>query len=226
MRNHKALSTIAALTIVGSSLAIGLCLNGGAGPHLEPSGYRELGRVFARETLSLLRPGGAIMVITRDTAAFPNPASDILFASFKREVSKAGAKIDSVQALQLDPLRPVSVPPGDFFRWIKNSDQGSVIVSFLGPPLLSDAQLSQLGQVKPAIVALCSGAVRDQADLRSLFSEHLLRAAVISKRPATAFGSPPASEQESFDRLYALISTSNLSTLPPNLTNPSPPGEP
>jgi len=70
-------------------------------------------------------------------------------------LAKAGVKIDSIQALEVDPLRPVAVPAGDFFQWIKNSTKGSVIVSLMGPPMLNETQLEQLGEVKPAIVAFC-----------------------------------------------------------------------
>ena len=45
-------------------------------------------------------------VITRDTAAFQNPASDVLLKSFRNELSRNGAKIDVVQSIAVDPLRP------------------------------------------------------------------------------------------------------------------------
>ena len=52
--------------------------------------------------------------------------------------------------------------------------------------MLNETQVSRLGEIKPAIIALCSGPVREQVDLRTLFSQHLLRAAVVSRRPVLA----------------------------------------
>src|SRR5579859_5757809 len=196
MRDNKAISSIAALVALGSILTLGFYASGGFRPHLDPVPPHAVGRVLAAQTLSLLKPGGSLTVITRDTATFQNPASDILLDSLRNALTKAGVKIDSLQTLQIDPLRPVAVPPGDFFQWIKNATKGSVIVSLMGPPLLTDAQLAQLGEVKPAIVAFCSGPVRDQVDLRSLFSRGLLQAAVVNKREAASKSGAHLSERE------------------------------
>jgi hypothetical protein len=213
MRDNKAISAIASVVLLGSSLAIGLCFAGGFGPRIDSAPYREAGRTLARQTLALLKPGGSITVITRDTAAFENPASDILLASFRKELARSGAKVDSLQALQIDPLRPAEVPAGDFFQWIKTTAKGNVLVSFMGPPILNETQLAQLGEVKPAIVALCSGSMRDRVELRSLFSKGLLHAAVISKRPVPIKIDHSLSDREAFDRLFVEATAENLSAL-------------
>ncbi len=213
MRDNKVISIAAALVTVGSCLGLVYGLTGGFGPHLDARSHRAVGQVLAAQTLNLLKPGGLVTVITRDTTTFANPASDVLLDSFRKQLAKAGVKIDSMQRIQIDPLRPLAVPAGDFFQWIKNSAKGSVIVSFMGPPALSETQSAQLGEVKPAIVAFCPGAVRELVDLRSLFARGLLQAAVVSKRGAGGQRSGHLSEQAAFDQQFALVTPANLATL-------------
>src|SRR5690242_9807238 len=124
MRDNKAISTVAGLVALGSGATLVFCVNGGFGPHLDPAPHAAAGRVLAQQALSLLKPGGSMTVITRDTRTFQNPATDVLLSNLRKQLAKAGVKIDSLQALEVDPLRPVAVPAGDFFQWIKNSSKG------------------------------------------------------------------------------------------------------
>ncbi len=198
---------------LGSLLATGYCLSGGFGPRLEPEPFRETGRVLARQTLALLKPGGHVTVVTRDTVTFQNPATDIQFNSLRRELTRAGVKLDTVEALQIDPLRPMTVPAGDFFQWIKKAEPGSVIVSLIGPPMLNESQIAQLGGVQPAIVAFCSGPARDQVDLRALFAQKLLRAAVVSKYPRSVSAVRSGDPRAAFDREFLEVTPENLAVL-------------
>jgi hypothetical protein len=213
MRDNKAVATLAGLAVAASVAGLLFSVSGGFGPRLEPGPFREAGRVLAQQALSQLKPGGTLTVITRDTAAFQNPASDVLFGSFQRQLKKNGAKVDSIQLIEVDPLRPMSVPAGDFAQWIKKGSKGSVIVSLMGPPLLNETQFSSLGEVKPAIIALCSGAVRTQVDLRALFAQGLLRAAIISRDSASARRAAPANDRDAFDQQFVAVTTDNLAAL-------------
>lgn len=214
MRNNRAIAVISALAIFGSATSLVWTLKGGLGPRLETAPFREAGRVLAQQSLSQLKPGGLLTVITRDTTAFQNPASDVLLKSFRAELSRNGVKIDALESIQVDPLRPVSVPPGDFFQWINKSAKGSVLVSFMGPPVLDETQVSRLGEIKPAIVALCSGPVREQVNLRALFSQGLLRAAVVSRRPVLARSANSSTDRDAFDREFVAVTTDNAMALP------------
>jgi hypothetical protein len=116
--------------------------------------------------------------------------------------------------IQVDPLRPVAVPPGDFFELIRRSSAEHVLVSLLGPPLLTEEQRNRLGRVKPKIVAFCSGSVAENIHLRQLFDAGLLHAAIVNKPPsATAIGNHQ-SVPDTFDQLYLAVRAANLSTLP------------
>jgi hypothetical protein len=212
MRESKAVNVLASLVILGAGGAGLLAWRGGLPPRLNPKPHAAVGQALARQALALLKPGGQITVITRDTTWFKNPASDVQLASFQRAIRKAGAVIGAIHALQADPISPVGVPSGDFFDFIRNTAPGNVIVSFMGPPLLSEAQRGQLGQSLPDIVAFCSGSLPERVDLRALFDQGLLRAAVVSRRPRSAL--KPTTLQEWFDRSYVAVTAANLNDLP------------
>ncbi len=218
MRDSKAVNLVAGLVAVGAWTAMILALPGVLGPRLDSRPHEAAGWMMARQALGLLKPGGKITVITRDTAAFKNPAVDIQLASFKRTLRQAHTTIAAVRALQIDPLKPVEVPPGDFLELIRHTPGESVIVSFMGPPLLSEAQARQCGASKPGVVAFCSGSLPDQVDLRWLFERGLLQAAVVT-RPNPA-ASQPRDLQGWFDRCFVAVTSAS----DPNLAARGAPG--
>ena len=83
-------------------------------PRVDKKLATEIGRILALESLKLLGPGGKLTVIARDPEAFPQPTLALSLASLQRELKRAGAEIRSTQLIQLDPIRPSEVPPGDF----------------------------------------------------------------------------------------------------------------
>src|SRR5437667_3858668 len=120
MRNRISTDIVAILT-ASTALAAIILSSWEFGPPVDRKLHSEIGRVLAKEALSLLRPGGQITVITRDTEAFPQPALDVLLKTFQQEIRRAGDIKVGIQIVQLDPLRPVEVPPGDFYELIRRS---------------------------------------------------------------------------------------------------------
>jgi len=173
---------VVVLTTIAAWSLLCLSLHGGLGPRVDRGPYEASGRLMAQQALAWLEPGGQITIITRDTTTFKNPASDIQLASFRKTINQVHAAIRSLHELQVDPLRPIAVPSIDFCEVIRNTPPGSVIVSFMGPPLLTEADRYRLGDIQPAIVAFCSGSLPELGDLRSLFEQGLLRAAVVDRR--------------------------------------------
>ncbi len=167
---------------------------------------------MAQQALTLLKPGGQITIIARDTSTFKNPASDVQMASFRKALRQRRVEVRSVLLLQVDPLRPVRIPETDALQALRNTPAGSVIVSFMGPLILSDAQRLKLGEVKPAVVAFCSGTPSGLMDLRPFFAQGLLQAAVVEK-PAlsSATRSDVGAEAR---RSFLTITAANLEQLP------------
>ena len=210
MRNSNSTDIVSIMVASAACAAIFLS-SWDFGPSVDRKLHSEIGRVLAKEALNLLRPGGQITVITRDTEAFPQPALDILLTSFQEELRRGGDFNVGTQTLQLDPLRPVEVPPGDFYELIRRSTAERIIVSFLGPPVLTQEQRGALGRVKPKIIAFCSGNLAETLDLSELFSEGLLHVAVVNRPASPATGDTRPNSPGTFDRLYRVV-RADLST--------------
>lgn len=213
MRNAKVAGTIALLASA-ASLFIILAVVWPMRPGLNRSLHRAIGSAIAKQAIQLLGQGGNIALITRDTESFPQPALDVLLASFTKEAGRAGAKIVSIQRMQVDPLRPVEVPPGDFFEVLRKASAGTVVVSLLGPPMLAEDQWARLRPLKAKVVAFCPGTLVETVDLRRLFENGCLHAAVVSRRLSTSESKDQHPVQQEFEALYAIVSSSDLSQLP------------
>lgn len=200
MKRSRFLVPIALLVFLGSLLVIGVHLVS-TSPRVDRRIHEALGRAMAQEALKLLGNSGNVLVISRDTSTFPQPAMDFALEQFTQEVRRAGATLKVTKTLQEDPLRPVQVPAGDFHELLRRAAVGDVIVSFMGPPLLFDEQRAKLGDVKPKVVAFCPGMLVEQLDLRALGEQGLLHAAVVA-RPVSQL----SQGKESFEDLYARVS--------------------
>lgn len=209
MRDSKVLGVAAGLVTLTSWGVFWVLHQGGFGPTTNPKPHEATGWMMAQQALQLLKPGAQLVVITRDTTSFKNPASDFQLAAFKQTLRKASVVISKMQALQVDPLRPVEVPPGDFFELIRNTPKGGVIVSFMGPPLLSEAQRKQLGEIKPSVLAFCPGSLPETVDLRTLFDQGLLHAAIVSRTNVLRTANAPRDFQQWFDQSFVAITASN-----------------
>lgn len=212
MRNHKPTNIVAGITALAAAVWLVFSL-ADMPPGADLNAPRAAGWALGEETLALLKPGGHVTVITWDTASFAHPEADALLKSFTRTLRKSNVEIESVHQLQVDPLRPIEVPAGDFFEFIRTASSGSVIVSFLGPPLLNDDQRSRLGDVKPKIVALCPGALPAQIDLRVLFQAGILHAAVVSNPELAREHSDPGDPRVCFEKHYKRVTASDVASL-------------
>ncbi len=210
--NSKATRLVSLGVILAAAGAIYL-LNHETPPSFEAHPHIATGAVMAELALGLLPSGGRLVVIKRDTKTFENPASVAQFTAFQQAVSHAGVTIAAVQEIHVDPLRPVAVAPGDFFDMLRKAPEGTVIVSFMGPPTLSDEQRAKLGPPRAKVVAFCAASSPAPAELRAIFDQQLLAAAVISRHDAPAPGTGPKSNQDWFQRSFLTITPANLNSL-------------
>jgi len=186
-------------------------------PRFDRGPHRALGLVLGQETLKLQQPGGRVILITRGTGMFKTPAFEAQAEGLRQALRKARVEIADTRLLNVDPLRVLSVPPGDFFELLRKGSEKDVIVSLLGPPVLDAGQLAKLDGNRPRVVAVCSGSMPRQVDLKRLFDEKLIHAAVISRdQPAAASA---AGATSAFARCFKLITPDNLEELPPLLSD-------
>lgn len=181
-------------------------------PPIDPRPHQGLGAAMAAEALKLMEPDARLIVITRDQESFVLPATAVQLESFLKAIKAAGKSPHTIRAMKVDPLRVVAVPPGDFFDMLRQGRENDVIVSFLGPPTLNADQMARLGARRSRVVALCSGAMPARVDLKRLFEQKLLHAAIISRPDAPAqasAGNPDAA----FEQFFKVVTAANLSDL-------------
>jgi hypothetical protein len=213
MGNKKIIGTVAALVIVAAAGSLWVSLVG-LPPRVDLRPHEALGEVLAREALKQLGSGGRIILIRRDTAIFKNPAVDAQLASFHGALRKAGTAVTATNVIKVDPLRVVNVPPGDFLQILRKTSEADVVVSFLGPPVLTADQLGKLGGKIPKVLAVCSGAMPMQVDLKHAFESKLLHAAVLSRVDASITGPATSAPQAWFDHYFVLATSASMVASP------------
>ncbi len=210
---------VAVAGFVGAAVVHYLGANGGWPLSFDPEPHRASGVIIAQETLKLLRPGGKLYVVARDTSNFGCPAAVFQLEAFQGAIAAAHASIDSFESIPVDPLRPLQAPSGDLYDLMRTAPQGSVIVSFMGPPILSEEQWNKIGELKAANVAFCPGSVPAQSDLRALVERQRVSLGVIDRTPRPDANTARGSERAIFDHFFATVTPANTGALPK-------PGEP
>lgn len=209
--NKKATSAIAALVIFASLIVLYSTVHG-FGPRVDTTAHKALGQMLAEEALKACGPAGRITVLARDTSTQKNPYADAQLKSLQQTLKKARGVTTTTRLLKLNPIRLIAVAPGDFFEVLRKASEEDVIVSLVGPPVLSDRDAAKLGGRHPKVVAVCSGWMPRQVDLRRIFEQGLLATAIISRTDASS--SAGRNMEETFNRNFALITSANLSELP------------
>jgi hypothetical protein len=215
MGNKRIVGTVAVVVTLAAlgSLYVALI---GLPPRVDVRPHEALGGAMALETRKLLGSGGRIHLIRRDTALYPNPAADAQVRAFQRELQKAGASVATITVIKKDPLSLMSVPPGDFYRILEKASEGDVIALFMGPPTLTADQLAKLGIKRPKVVAVCSGDMPRQVDLRRSFEQNLVEAAILSRRDVPSVLPASDSLQAWFDHFFVVARQANLTELLPS----------
>jgi hypothetical protein len=209
MGNKKTVGTVAALVIVAA--AGSLCVTVvGLPPRVEVRPHEALGEVMAQEAIKQLGPGGRIFLMQRDTVLYPNPAAAAQVRAFHRALRRAGVSAAGTNVAKIDPLRMVSAPPADFFQLLKKASEADVVVSFLGPPVLNADQLAKLGGKAPKVVAVCSGAMPKQLNLKQAFESKLLHVAVLSRTDVSGNLPDSGHAQAWFNHYFTLATSAEM----------------
>jgi hypothetical protein len=121
----------------------------------------------------------------------------------------------STNRLKIDPLSATRVPLGDYVDLFTKLTEKDVIVSFMGPPMLTTPDdRKKFPDKGPKVVALCLDPIPKQVNLKSLFAEELLHSAIIS-RPAPDVALPKGGNPRAwFDHFYQVLTRTNLNELP------------
>src|SRR2546425_9450608 len=151
--NKKATNVIAALVISVSVIVLYATLHG-FGPRVDTTAHKALGQMVAEEALKARGPAGRITVLARDTSTQENPYADAELKTLQYALKKARGVMTTTRLLKLNPIRLIAVAPGDFFDVLKKASEEDVVVSLIGPPVLSDQEAAKLGERHAKIVAV------------------------------------------------------------------------
>jgi hypothetical protein len=183
-------------------------------PKIEPRPHLGIGEALAERVAKSVGSGGHITLIAPDThlSKFPGPA--VQLKAFHGALRRANLSVAVTNIVKLDPGRVLRAPPGDFAEILRKQNDADVVVSLLGPPVLNPDQRVRAGDKRPKIVAVCAGDMPRQVNLKALFADNLLHAAIVS-RPNP---SPTLPESDNpadwFNHFFLWITPQNLADLP------------
>jgi hypothetical protein len=221
MSSANAKTFTASLIIGGAVVSLFFTLRGGS-PHYDAAPHEAVGQVLAEEVAKMAGGSGQIVLLSRDTTVFKSPATVSLVKGFFKTLRTAGRSVAATNLFKVDPNRLIRVPPGDFFEILRKLSEQDVVVSLMGPPLLSAEQRAKLGDKHARVVAFCSGPLPRQVNLKEVFEQGLLSVAIIS-RPTISMSPPQANVPRAwFDYLYQVITLENLAEMPLPLESKTP----
>ncbi len=173
--------------------------------------HQRIGEVMAEQTDKALGHKGRILLITIPTGSEPELA--VQLAAFQQKLKRLGSF--DIKEHELDTKGQPKYGVGNglssrrFLRAVKNHPSDA-IVSFVGAPELSDADLAELKRA-PTFIA----ETRSADHLPKLFEKKLIQVAVVSRFTFPAPGPlQPRTPQEWFDKRYQILTAESANSIP------------
>lgn len=165
---------------------------------------QTIGRVLAEQTARVVGPTGKIALVLMDPGH--SPELKVQVEAFQNALKQLGA-IAIQDKVMLDPADNPKYRPGSglsarkFLKIARKHPGADAIVSFIGAPPMSDADLAELKPV-PKLIA----ETHSPEKLTNLFSQKILVAAIVPRFQFPAPGpKKPHTGQQWFDRYYQLV---------------------
>lgn len=201
--------------IIASGLFIYLTEYAAPGINLEL--HRTVGRVMAQETLRVLGHHGKVVIVTVKVPQAPELKVQV--DAYEKQIKLLGG-LTVAQTIFLDAGDDPKYRSGaglstkHLLKIARKNAGADAIVSFVGVPAVSDAELQQL-KVVPKLIA----ETRSPAKLLNLLDKKVLLAAIV---PRFEFPAPgprkPHTGQEWFERYYQVVAPG--AALPTEDANP------
>jgi hypothetical protein len=182
-------------------------------PKIEPRPHAGLGEALAERAVQLAG-GGRVVLLTPDTSGGKFPGTAIQLRAFHAALRRANQAVVLTNVIKIDPNRVLRAPPGDFADLLRKFTEADVVVSLLGPPVLNGDQKARVGDKRPKVIAACLGDMPRQVNLKAIFNEQFLQAAIISR--ASPALTTPGSENPAdwFQHYFQWVTPQNLADLP------------
>ena len=182
-------------------------------PKIEERPHAGIGEALAERVVQLGGKGRVVLMVP-DTSEGKFPGAAIQLKAFHAALRRANLAVALTNVVKIDPNRVLRAPPGDFADLLKKFTDADMVVSLLGPPVLSGDQKTRVGERHPKIIAVCTGDLPKQVNLKTIFAEHFLHAAIIS-RPGVGLTTPTSENPADWFRHYFLwVTPQNLADLP------------
>jgi len=201
---QKLLALSAILAILGSALWI--YRKEFASPDINIPLHQAVGQAMARETSRLV--GRLVKVVLATTETGQAPELKVQIEAFKKELRQLGG-ITIEDTLTLEPGDNPKYRPGAglsakrFLKIARKHAKADAIVSFVGAPQLSEAEIAQLKSI-PKFVA----ETHSPEKLVDLFLKKILRAAIVPRYEFPAPGPrKPRTGRELFDRYFQIVAS-------------------
>ena len=174
--------------------------------------HRHIGAVMAEQTVKAVGPKARLVLVTIPTGSEPELATQL--EAFKQTLNRLGKY--ELRENELDTKDQPKYGIGNglsgrrFVRTVNNNKSADGIVSFVGAPKLSDAEISELKK-QPKFIA----ETRSPEHLPRLFEKQLIHAAVVSRFSFPAPGPvEPRTPQEWFNKRYQVITVEAVQSIP------------
>lgn len=182
-------------------------------PKIEARPHAGLGEALAQR-VAQFGGKGRVALLVPDTSEGKFPGAAIQLKAFHAALRRANLTVTFTNVVKIDPNRVLRAPPGDFADLLKKFTDADVVVSLLGPPVLNGDQKARVGERHPKIIAVCTGDLPKQVNLKTLFAEQFLHAAILS-RPGVGLTTPTSENPADWFQHYFLwVTPQNLTDLP------------
>ena len=175
--------------------------------------HQEIGRVLAEETAKLVNQTGRVVVVAIELRGVPELRAQL--EEFERVLHQSpGITLEKSYKLDTDDKPKYSFGAGlsgrRLVRIISKNPHADAIVSFIGAPSLSEAEIAQLKRM-PKFIA----ETRSADKLKQLFDHNVLHAAVVSRfQFPTPIKGTPSSPRDWFDQRFQVVTARNAGDLP------------
>lgn len=196
-------------------------------PKVDITPYTVVGEVAAEETAKVLGNKGKVLIITADTGKLVGTMAKIIenqLKAFQDTIQKQGgitvAGTEKVSSMMFSNLMmPMPGPgmpgaPGEktetpaeyFLNLVKKHPNTSVdaIVSLVGFPMLSDEEISSLGQNIPKFIVVMPPG--PPMSLKKLMEEQVIQCAITPRMtPPPPSTGTPTTPREKFNQSYEIV---------------------
>lgn len=202
---RTAVAVVSILVIIAAVLFITM-QQWGRTPKANLDPLATAGEVLADETRALLGGRGQVVVVTYDTSKMAMPVAEAQLKAFQARLKKEGGV--TVKAVEVLPAMPPGMAAWGGAQYLQLAERhagADAIVSFVGPPLFTEAELGRLPQQMPRGLVFGNGSPGQP--MRKLFERGVIQVAVVHRLvpPRSVPGSAASTSRAQFDQQFQVV---------------------